>query len=268
MYMNRLYSSILLTSVIVALASCASSYNIQGSSSISTLDGRMLYLKVLNGDEFKNVDSCDVVHGEFQFHGSYDSVYMANIFMENEQLIPIVVEGGDINVKVGNAQLEVTGSPLNEKLFGFLKEYNQIIGEQADLVHRHDQAIMNGSDMNAVLRELQLEDVRLSVKEDSLLTHFVTENFDNVLGPGVFFLTTIGYDFPILTPWVEDIMSKATPYFKSNAYVNDYYKKAIENQQIMNGLRDMQEAPVTMPQQDIPGLSSAPTPNELATPAE
>ncbi len=263
--MKRLYTNIISLLTVAALASCASSYNIQGSSSISTLDGRMLYLKVLDGDEFRNVDSCDVVHGEFHFHGSYDSVYMANIFMENEQLMPIVVEGGDINVKVGNALMEVTGSPLNEKLFDFLKEYNQIIGEQADLVHRHDQAIMNGSDMNAVLRELQLEDVRLSVKEDSLLTSFVTQNFDNVLGPGVFFLTTIGFDFPILTPWVEDIMSKATDYFKRDPYVSDYYKKALENQQIMNGLKDIQSIPAA---QDFDGLGSAPTPNDLAAPAE
>ncbi|MCD7714116.1 MAG: DUF4369 domain-containing protein [Prevotella sp.] len=234
---------------LAAVVSCASSYNIHGSSNISTLDGRMLYLKVLDGDEFRDVDSCDVVHGQFSFHGTYDSVYMANIFMENEQLMPIVVEGGNIKVQVDNADVVVDGSPMNDKLFGFLRQYNQIIGEQADLVHRHDQAIMDGSNMNTVLRELQMEDMRLSMKEDSLVTGFVKENYDNCLGPGVFFLTTIGYDYPLLTPWVEDIMSRATDYFKSNPYVRTYYQKALENQQIMNGLLEAPSSPyATQPQ--------------------
>ena len=56
---------------IITLASCTSSYNIQGSSNVSTLDGRMLYLKVLSNNDFKKIDSCDVVHGQFQFCGTF-----------------------------------------------------------------------------------------------------------------------------------------------------------------------------------------------------
>lgn len=266
--MKNIYISLLTLTAVGLLSSCMSSYNVQGTSNISTLDGRMLYLKVLKDNEFKNIDSCDVVHGEFHFHGTMDSTRMANIFMENEQLIPIVIESGDISVKVDDTQMEVSGTPLNEKLFAFLKKFNQVTGEQADLVHRHDQAIMDGDDMNSVVRELQMEDVRLSVLADSLVTSFVTENFDNVLGPGVFFLTTIGYDYPLLTPWVEDIMSKATDKFKNDPYVKDYYTKAQENQQIMNGMRDVPETVPPVSGQHVHGLGQAPTPNELAKPTE
>ena len=100
--------------------------------------------------------------------------------------------------------------------------------------------------------------------EDSLVTSFVTENFDNVLGPGVFFMVTISNPYPELTPWIEDIMSKATDHFKNDPYVKDYYTKAQENEQIMNG---MKEAPMTQP---VPAnvLPADPaTPNELANPA-
>ena len=68
---------------IITLASCSSSYNIQGSSNVSTLDGRMLYLKVLSNNDFKKIDSCDVVHGQFQFCGTFDTVRLANIFMDD-----------------------------------------------------------------------------------------------------------------------------------------------------------------------------------------
>ena len=266
--MRNFYISILAVLTVCLAASCSSTYDIQGTSNISTLDGRMLYLKVMKDNDFKNIDSCDVVHGHFQFHGNLDTVRMANIFMEDEQLIPVVLEDGNITVKVDDTQMEASGTPLNEKLFTFLKRFNQVTGAQSDLVHRHDQAIMDGSDMNSVVKELQLEDVRLSVLADSLVTAFVTENFDNVLGPGVFFLTTIGYDYPLLTPWVEDIMSKATDKFKNDPYVKDYYSKAQENQQIMNGMRDVPVAAPPVVGQQTQGLGNAPTPNELAKPSK
>lgn len=44
--------------------------------------------------------------------------------------------------------------------------------------------------------------------------------------------------YPMLSPWIEDIMSKATEHFKNDPYVKDYYQKAQENEQIMNGTRD------------------------------
>ncbi len=45
------------------------------------------------------------------------------------------------------------------------------------------KAIMNGSDMEMVTRKLNEEAIRLADQEDKLVTSFVTENFDNVLGP-------------------------------------------------------------------------------------
>ena len=67
-------------------------------------------------------------------------------------------------------------------------------------------------------------------------------------------------------------MSKATDRFKNDPYVKDYYKKAQENQQIMNG---MKEVPSSSSEQAVPGAypdrsvspQAAPTPNELAKPA-
>ena len=241
------------------LTSCGSSYNIEGTSNISTLDGRKLYLKVLKDNEFKKLDSCDVVHGKFGFSGSLDSVRIANIFMDEESVLPLVLESGNIIVKLDDAQQNVS-----RKLFKFFNKYNQLKNQEQELVHKHDQAIMNGSNMDVVNARLNSEAERLSGLEDKLITSFVCENFDNVLGPGVFFMVTIGYDYPELTPWIEDIMSKATDKFKNDAYVKDYYAKAQENQQIMNGMKDVpMPAPAVTPQ-----AAPAPTPNDLAQPTK
>ena len=249
------------------LTSCGSSYNIEGTSNISTLDGRKLYLKVLKDNEFKKLDSCDVVHGKFGFSGSLDSVRIANIFMDEESVLPLVLESGDIIVKLDDAQQNVSGTPLNDKLFKFFNKYNQLKTQEQELVHKHDQAIMNGSNMDVVSARLNSEAERLSVLDDKLITSFVCENFDNVLGPGVFFMVTIGYDYPELTPWIEDIMSKATDKFKNDAYVKDYYAKAQENQQIMNGMKDIPVS-ATTPTAGMPQATPAPTPSDLAKPAK
>ena len=224
---------------IILLTSCGQTYDIQGSSNLSSLDGRMLYLKVLQDNDFKSIDSCDVVHGQFHFQGAFDTVRMANIFMDDEGILPLVLESGNISIKINNTQQTVSGTPLNDELFKFFSQYNQLKARQAELVHRHDQAIMDGQNMDVITAQLNREAAAISEEEDHLVTSFVTDNFDNVLGPGVFFMVTIGFQYPELTPWIEDIMSKATDKFKNDAYVKDYYQKAQENEQIMNGMKEV-----------------------------
>ena len=263
-HMKKLWFLLL---ALVLLASCADSYNITGSSNISTLDGRKLYLKVFTDNDFKKIDSCEVVHGAFSFSGKLDSVCMANLFMDDESLLPLVLEEGNIAVTFNTTKQTVGGTPLNDKLFQFFSRYNQLKNQEVELVRKHDQAIMNGKDMEEVVVALQNTAAQLAQQEDNLVTSFVTNNFDNVLGPGIFFMVTIGQEHPELTPWVEDIMSKATDRFKNDPYVKDYYQKAQENQEIVNGLKDsgyMGSAPV----ETATPASPVPTPNELAKPAQ
>lgn len=84
---------VLFLSVIIAFfASCASTYNVEGSSSVSALDGNKLYLKAIKNNEFKNIDSCEVVHGEFHFTGLLDTIRMASLYMDDESIMPVVLE--------------------------------------------------------------------------------------------------------------------------------------------------------------------------------
>ena len=100
---------------------------------------------------------------------------------------------------------------------------------------------------------------------DNITSRFVIDNFDNVLGPWAFMAYVSRYQYPITDPWIEDIMSKATSTFKNNYFVKDYYAKAQENEQIINGMKDPETA--TPPITD-PNAAPAPTPNELAMPAD
>lgn len=244
---------------LMSLTSCVSSYDIEGTSNITMLDGRMLYLKVYDNNELKTLDSCDVVHGQFKFTGTVDSVRYAMLFMDNEGLMPVVLEDGKIHVNIDKTRQNAGGTPLNDKLSGFMEKYIQLTNRINELGREQSRAIMDGSDMDAVNMRLAKEADRIAEKEDKLVTSFIVDNFDNVLGPGIFFMMTADNTYPELSPWVEDIMSKATDKFKNDPYVKDYYEKACHNQNIMNG---MSSHDVNAP---LPA-TGAPTPNELARP--
>ena len=215
--MNKIFYAVV---IIATLASCAESYSIQGSSSVSSLDGSKLYLKTVKDQELKNLDSCDVVHGKFRFAGLLDTVKIANLYMDDQSLMmPVVVEKGEIEIRIDNTSRTVTGSPLNEKLYQFIQRHDQIGNELNELSHKQSQMLLEGIDEDVINRQLSAEAARLAQQEDSLVTNFIVENFDNVLGPGVFMMMTSGYQYPVLTPQIEDIMSKATKKFKEDAYV-------------------------------------------------
>jgi hypothetical protein len=112
---------------------------------------------------------------------------------------------------------------------------------------------LDGIDEVTINQQLNLEAADIARREDSLVTNFIVENFDNVLGPGIFMMITSSYRYPVLTPQIEDIMSKATDKFKNDPYVKDYYEVARENQARQTGMKDIE------PQTSAPSELSADT---------
>ena len=60
--MNKVLPFLLLLFV---FTSCSRKYKIEGASSVTSLDGKMLFIKVLQNGEWLNIDSAEVVHGLF-----------------------------------------------------------------------------------------------------------------------------------------------------------------------------------------------------------
>ena len=263
--------------ILLALTSCTKSYYIHGTSNISSLDGRQLYLKGGSGDSLITLDSCEVVHGDFSFKGSLDSVQVAQIYMDDMNLqFPIVLEEGDIQLKLDNTLLRVSGTPLNEKLNTFWTKFTQLRNQFIEIDHEEGVSIMNGHDEEATNARLIKKALLVYANIDKLFTTFVTNNFDNTLSTWGF-LTRVSYDmtpnaYPIwmndylyanavsqLPSWVEFIMAKAPDVFKNNAAIKDFYEKFQRAQKEMNGM----ELPT---QETMPNNSNIapPTPAEMA----
>lgn len=270
LYMNKILYTF---AVVATLASCASSYSVEGLSSVSSLDGSKLYLKAVKNNELKSIDSCDVVHGQFQFSGALDTVRMVSLFMDDESIMPIVLEKGDIKIKIDNASQNVSGTPLNDKLYEFISKHNQLDNQMSELAHKQSRMMLDGIDEVLINEKLSHEAEQIAKEEDDLVTTFIVDNFDNVLGPGVFMMITSRFKYPMLTPQIEHIMSKATDKFKNNPYVKDYYQTATENEARMQGLDPSMMGPGAQPQPQKPephpnaqsggsGTSPAPYPTQ------
>lgn len=262
---------------LLAFTSCAKSYDIQGTSNISNLDGRKLYLKGGSADTLITLDSCEVVHGEFSFTGTLDSVQVAQVYMDDMNLqFPIVLEEGKIHLNLDNTQLRVSGTPLNDKLNTFWTKFTQLRNQYVEIDHEESVAIMNGHDEAATDARLIKKALLVYGNIDKLFTSFITENFDNTLGVWGF-LTRVSYDmtpnaYPVwmndylymnannqLSSWVEYIILKASDIFKNNPAIKDFYNKFQRAQKEMNGME--------MPTPDVstqnPSIAP-PTPAEMA----
>lgn len=222
----------------LSMASCAETYHIEGASSVSSLDGSKLYLKAIKDKDVKKIDSCEVVHGKFSFTGALDTVFMANLFMDEQSILPVVVEQGDITITIDDASQKVSGTPHNELLYEFLDRHNQLDNRMQELSHRESQMLLEGIDEAEINQTLSAEAAVIAQQEDSLVTHFIIDNFDNVLGPGVFMMMTSTYQYPVLTPQIEELRSKATETFMANQYVREYFRAADEIQRQMQGMGD------------------------------
>ena len=244
--MSKLYYTFIAVATVL-LTSCASSYNVRGTSSVSALDGSKLYLKAVKNNDLQNIDSCEVVHGEFHFAGLLDTVRMVSLFMDDESIMPLVLEEGEIVIRIENAVQSVSGTPLNDSLYVFIDKHNQLSSRMSELSHRQSQMLLDGVDEAQINRQLSAEANEIAAEEDQLVTKFICDNFDNVLGPGVFMMITGQYRYPVLTPQIEDIMSKATDKFKKDPYVRDYYQTAQENEARMNGTKDLDDVTAPLP---------------------
>ena len=103
--------------LLALLTGCSSQYTIDGNSSLSCLDGKRLYLRVPQMDtpraHYQTIDSCEVVHGRFRFGGSCDGIVMAEVYMGNDVLMPVVLEGGPLLLQLDTYGQSVKGGPLN-----------------------------------------------------------------------------------------------------------------------------------------------------------
>lgn len=231
MSINKLFFSAV---SLVALGSCASEYKIEGSSSVSRLDGKMLFVKVAKGDRMQNVDSAEVVHGIFKMEGVADSAVIASLYMDDESIMPFVIEKGKIDISIDNARLLVSGTPLNDRLYEFVGKKTSLEDRAYELERKESRMIMDGLSPEQIQAEISQSRKELSAEMDKLAKEFIQKNYDNVLGPGVFIMLCNNFPYPVMTPLIEEILEQAPASFKDDPMVKSYVTAARSNMEKLN----------------------------------
>ena len=205
------------------LASCGNEYQVEGNSSVSRLDGKMLFVKVSNGKELIKVDSAEVIHGLFRMEGKIDSTVIASLYMDDQNIMPIVIEKGKIQIQIDNTLLVASGTPLNNKLYDFIARKNALEDRAYEVERMESRMIMDGKPFAEVEQEIAEERANLSDEYDKMVKDFVQENYENVLGPAIFQMMSNGYASR-MTPLMEQILKEAPESFKNHAMVRNLVK--------------------------------------------
>lgn len=96
---------------------------------------------------------------------------------------------------------------------------------------------MNGDDPALIHSEIEKRRAELSEEMNKLAKEFIQENYENVLGAGVFVMIGNGLPYPILTPVMEEIVNEAPESFKNNELIKEYLSVARSNMDKMRSAR-------------------------------
>ena len=182
--------------------------------------------------------------------GPVDSVMMVTLYMNNEGIMPLVLEKGTIQVDISNSQLVVKGTPLNDALYEFIGKRNALEVKIEELENKEARMVLDGGNLNDIHDQLAKEADALVKEMGDYVKQFITSNYDNVLGPNVFLMMCSGLPYPVVTPQIEEILKGAPESFKNNPGVKDFLSKAKENMQLIEENHRMQENAVM--QQQLP----------------
>ena len=144
-------------------------------------------------------------------------------------------------------------------------KFNNIINGKADWVYEEEFVTNRSFDFNedgTVLAWIRYDESQVPMFSFPMYKGMNPEIKENALYPGAY-----EYKYPVpgeknsvVSVMTYDIKSRATPKFKNNQMVKDYYRKAQENERIMNGTE--QDPNVQAPQ------LAPPTPRQMAQPAD
>lgn len=224
--MHKLYFFLLCA---ILCASCSKKYKIEGTSSVSMLDGKMLFIKIPVGNQLMNIDSAEVIHGLFKMQGKVDSTVLASLFMDDDCIMPLFIEPGHIDIQIDNAGITIKGTPLNDCFNDFVVRKNSLDDRAYEVEHEESRMIMDGKDLQTVHEEIQKKREEIADEMNQLAKTFIQDNYENVLGPGVFLMLGNSMPYPFLTPLMQEIFDGAPESFKNNYMIQEFVSMAREN---------------------------------------
>lgn len=226
--MNRLLYILSLISSVFSY-SCADSYRIVGTSNLWEVDGKTIRLMVTEDNEWKMLDSCEVLHGQFEMKGKVDSSVVTTLFLDGYPIMPVILEPGNMDVTISKMVFKVEGTPLNDSLYAFIARKYRLDMRFVEMERMESQMIMNGRSQQDIQHYMDSVYQELSGDMQTLVCDFIGSNYDNVLGLCGFLMLCNGLPHPVITPLIQNVIDAAPQSFLSHPTIAGFLQKAQEN---------------------------------------
>lgn len=226
--MNRLLYILSLISSVFSY-SCADSYRIVGTSNLWEVDGKTIRLMVTEDNEWKMLDSCEVLHGQFEMKGKVDSSVVTTLFLDGYPIMPVILEPGNMDVTISKMVFKVEGTPLNDSLYAFIARKYRLDMRFVEMERMESQMIMNGRSQQDIQHYMDSVYQELSGDMQTLVCDFIGSNYDNVLGFCGFSMLCNGLPHPVITPLIQNVIDAAPQSFLSHPTIAGFLQKAQEN---------------------------------------
>ena len=240
MIKRKLYAYVFVLMAVVC-AACSNEYKVEGTSSATRLDGKMLFLKLFQDGEWVPVDSAEIVHGRFKMKGNADSTRLVTLYINDEPFMPFVLEDGKVSITISDAQLTAQGTPLNDLLYEFITKRNAMELQFEELERQRAKMVLDGINVDDAHAKVEQQVQELEQEMNDYVKQFIIDNADNVLGPGVFLMMCTTLPYPIMTPEIEEIMKVVPLSFKNTPLVREYLSSAKENMRLIEEQQRLQE---------------------------
>ena len=209
--------------------SCTKGYRIKGTSSIQDIDGKTITLKTSDNGEWHTLDSCEILHGQFLMRGKTDSTLIATLFLDEQPMMPIILEPGKIDIIVSSIKLKAEGTPLNDSLYKFIARKYQLDLRAIEFERMEAQMIMNGYDQHTIQHCIDSTYQALRDEMQNLVLNFIGRNYDNALSLCGFSMLCNGLPRPVITPLIQAVIDDAPQSFLSHPTISRFLLAAREN---------------------------------------
>ena len=205
------------------------SFTINGTIEIDGLNEQTLLLKKRQDKELVTVDSIVIKENKFTFSGNVDNVEIHYLVFPNNRTYAVIVENTTIDVIVGEKQVSVTGTELNNITTAFVKQRATVNEKMDDLYERYNVAVKENALTKELEAEMDEEYEAISKELQHVGVIFLEENINNAAGECFFSSITS----QMKAKEIEDLLANATEetlqkdIFK-NATERIQYEKAVE----------------------------------------
>lgn len=211
------------------LLSCTKGYRIKGTSSIQDIDGKTVTMRISDDGKWRTLDSCEILHGQFLMKGKTDSTLIATLFLDEQPMMPIILEPGKIDVTVSNIKLKAGGTPLNDSLYQFIAQKYKLDLRAIEFERMEAQMILNGYDQHTIQQRVDSTYQALRNEMQNLVLNFIGKNYDNALSLCGFSMLCNGLPRPIITPLIQAVIDDAPEPFLSHPTISRFLQSAREN---------------------------------------